>query len=64
MKNGKTVIIYKKAPDLFTKDKCVPKKNYFKVSEPSSILISVHDPLHECIYKHNNIKPTILNIHI
>lgn len=59
MKNGKTVIIYKKAPDLFTKDKCVPKKTYFKVSEPSSILISVHDPLHECIYKHNNIKPTI-----
>lgn len=59
MKNGKTVIIYKKAPDLFTKDKCVPRKNNFKVSEPSSILISVHDPLHECIYKHNDIKPTI-----
>lgn len=55
----KTVIIYKKAPDLFTKDKCVPRKNNFKVSESLSILISVHDPLHECIYKHNNIKPTI-----
>lgn len=59
MKNGKTVIIYKKAPDLFTKISVYQKKTYFKVSEPSSILISVHDPLHECIYKHNNIKPTI-----
>lgn len=60
MKNGKIVIIYKKVLDFFIKDKCVLRKNYFKVFEFLFILILVYDFFYECIYKYNNIKLIII----